>query len=157
MFEESIARITEATARLQARSASLCATVERWQTVMTAKIAGTPLDLMSMRFALESESILPRWKRQPHSFHQLASGEVVQFGGKPEDDAHSMRTTFLRRDFNAHDVAYLERVVASSYVITAESAHTILRQQKPNTSHSKRRACEADLRDRREMFDAVFL
>jgi hypothetical protein len=144
MFEESITRITELTARLRAKSASLSATIERWEIVMTAKIAGTPLDDMAMRFALESESILPRWKRKPHSFHQLANGEVVVFGGKPEYDAHSMRTLYVRPNYTQRDVDYLERVVASSYVITAEHADVILRQQKPNTAHSKRKPMEAD-------------
>jgi hypothetical protein len=134
----------ESTARLQAQSASLIATIERWEFVMTAKLERRPLDTLAMRFALASESILPRWKRKPHSFHQLASGEVVQFGGEAEHDAHTVRTLYLRPNYNADDIAYLEQVVASSYPITAEHADIILRQQKPNTSHSKRRPAEAD-------------
>jgi hypothetical protein len=144
VIQECIARMQENTARLQAASASLCATVERWQIVMTAKIEGKPLDTMSMRFALASETILPRWKRQPHSFHALASGEVVQFGGKTEHDAHSMRTLYMRPNYTLADISYLEQCVSASYVITAEHADVILRQQKPNTSHSKRRPAEAD-------------
>ena len=144
VIQECIARMQKNTARLQAASASLCATVERWEIVMTAQLERRPLDTLAMRFALESESILPRWKRQPHSFHTLSSGEVVQFGGKPEDDAHSMRTVYMRPNYTQADVSYLEQVVASSYVIRAEDADVILRQRKPNTSRSKRRPCEAD-------------
>jgi hypothetical protein len=137
----------ESTARLRAQSASLIATIERWEYAITAKLERRPLDTLAMRFALASETILPRWKRQPHSFHTLASGEVVQFGGKAEHDVHTVRTVrtlYMRPNYNQADVAYLEHVVASSYVITAEHADVILRQRKPNTSRSKRRPIEAE-------------
>jgi hypothetical protein len=141
-IQESIARIQENTARLQAASASLAATLERWEYAITAKLERRPLDTLAMRFALGSETILPRWKRQPNSFHTLSSGEVVVFGGK--SDTHTVRTLYMRPNYTLADISYLEQCVSASYVITAEHADVILRQRKPNTSHSKRRPSEAD-------------
>jgi hypothetical protein len=126
--------------RLQAQSASLCATIDRWAMLMTAKIEGRPLDDMSMRFALASEHILPRWKRQPKSFHTLTNGEVVQFG----QSTHTLRTQYLRTQYTANDVDYLTRVVMASRAIMADEADRILRTLKPDTSRPKRRPAEAD-------------
>jgi hypothetical protein len=96
----------------------------------------------SMREALASEpAVLPKHKRR--GIWILENGEILEF-----PDAHTMRevrTQFLRPNYTQADVAYLEHVVASSYPITAERADIIMRQQKPNTAHSKRRPIEAEL------------
>jgi hypothetical protein len=137
-------RLEQGTAQLQAQATSLCATIDNWVMVTTAKLDGRTLDDIGMRCALASESILPRWKRKPNAFHLLATGEVVQFGS-----AHSMRgdevkTTYIRSDFTMADVDYLQRVVMASRVIMADEANTILRRIKPNNAYSKRAPAVAD-------------
>ena len=85
-----------------------------------------------MRAGLGAEPyILPRWKRQP-------------IGYKPESDAHSTRTQFLRRDYNAADVGYLQCCVTAQQAVSADEANRILRTMKPDTSRSKRAPAEAD-------------
>ncbi len=59
----------------------------------------------TMREALASEpEVLPRHKRR--GTWQLASGEIIEF---PKDKQG--RTRFLRRDYNANDVALLQQIV----------------------------------------------
>jgi hypothetical protein len=61
--------------------------------------------LHSMREALASEpQVLPRHKRR--GTWQLDNGEIIDF---PKDQQG--RTRFLRRDYNANDVAMLEKIV----------------------------------------------
>jgi hypothetical protein len=61
--------------------------------------------LHTMREALASEpEVLPRHKRS--GTWQLDNGEIVDF---PKDKQG--RTRFLRRDYNAHDVALLQQIV----------------------------------------------
>ena|SRR5437764_14121236 len=50
-------------------------------------------------------SIVPRWKRRPKSFETLPDGQVIVHG------THTVRTTYLRSNYNANDVAMLERIV----------------------------------------------
>jgi hypothetical protein len=142
-IEECIARMQESTTRVQVAAASLCATIQRWADLRVAKLERrVPSGAMSMRQALESESILPRWKKRPHSFHTLASGEVVVFGG--DQTAHTMRVDEVKTTYTQCDVDYLKQVVVASRVIVAEEADRILRTMKPDTSRSKRRPAEAD-------------
>lgn len=84
-------------------------------------------------------SVLPKWKRRPKGFQTLPSGELVVVG-----KAHSVRTRYMRSQFNAGDVAYLGRVVRASQATTAEQATTILRRMKPDTSRAKRLPGEAE-------------
>ena len=59
----------------------------------------------AMREALASEpEVLPRHKRR--GTWQLANGEIIDF---PKDKQG--RTRFLRRDYNANDVALLQQIV----------------------------------------------
>ena len=59
----------------------------------------------AMREALASEpEVLPRHKRR--GTWQLANGEIIDF----PKDKHG-RTRFLRRDYNANDVALLQQIV----------------------------------------------
>ena len=59
----------------------------------------------TMREALASEpEVLPRHKRR--GTWQLVNGEIIDF---PKDKQG--RTRFLRRDYNAHDVALLQQIV----------------------------------------------
>jgi hypothetical protein len=123
--------LEESITRLQAQSASLRATMERWADVMVAKLERRipSSDPMSMREALGSESrMLPRWKRQPHSFDALPNGETIVIGPRR---AHTVR---MRRDYNLADCQYLQSVALASYAIAAEEADAILRRSKPNTS-----------------------
>jgi hypothetical protein len=61
--------------------------------------------LHTMRTALASEpEVLPRHKRR--GTWQLANGEIIDF---PKDKQG--RTRFLRRDYNANDVALLQQIV----------------------------------------------
>jgi hypothetical protein len=61
--------------------------------------------LHAMRTALASEpEVLPRHKRR--GTWQLANGEIIDF---PKDKQG--RTRFLRRDYNAADVALLQQIV----------------------------------------------
>ena len=61
--------------------------------------------LHTMREALASEpEVLPRHKRR--GTWQLDNGEIVDF---PKDKQG--RTRFLRRDYNANDVALLQQIV----------------------------------------------
>ena len=61
--------------------------------------------LHTMREALASEpEVLPRHKRR--GTWQLANGEIIDF----PKDKHG-RTRFLRRDYNANDVALLQQIV----------------------------------------------
>jgi len=61
--------------------------------------------LHSMREALASEpEVLPRHKRR--GTWQLDNGEIIDF---PKDKQG--RTRFLRRDYNANDVALLQQIV----------------------------------------------
>ena len=63
------------------------------------------LTVHTMREALASEpEVLPQHKRR--GTWQLANGEIVDF----PKDRHG-RTRFLRRDYNAADVALLQRIV----------------------------------------------
>ena len=60
----------------------------------------------TMREALASEpTVLPRHKRR--GTWQLDNGEIIDF---PKDKQG--RTRFLRRDYNANDVALLQQIVA---------------------------------------------
>jgi len=62
--------------------------------------------LHTMREALASEpEVLPRHKRR--GTWQLDNGEIIDF---PKDKQG--RTRFLRRDYNANDVALLQQIVA---------------------------------------------
>ena len=62
--------------------------------------------LHTMREALASEpEVLPRHKRR--GTWQLDNGEIIEF---PKDKQG--RTRFLRRDYNANDVAVLQQIVA---------------------------------------------
>jgi len=72
-------------------------------------------------------SLLPRWKRMPRSFTTLPDGQVVVNG-----QTHSMRTRYLRRDWNENDVALLRQVVdaqprtfASEQTMALKSKQTI--------------------------------
>jgi hypothetical protein len=61
--------------------------------------------LHTMREALASEpEVLPRHKRR--GTWQLDNGEIIEF---PKDKQG--RTRFLRRDYNANDVALLQQIV----------------------------------------------
>jgi hypothetical protein len=61
--------------------------------------------LHTMREVLASEpEVLPRHKRR--GTWQLANGEIIDF----PKDKHG-RTRFLRRDYNANDVALLQQIV----------------------------------------------
>ena len=61
--------------------------------------------LHTMREALASEpEVLPRHKRR--GTWQLDNGEIIDF----PKDKHG-RTRFLRRDYNANDVALLQQIV----------------------------------------------
>jgi hypothetical protein len=61
--------------------------------------------LHTMREALASEpEVLPRHKRR--GTWRLDNGEIIEF---PKDKQG--RTRFLRRDYNANDVALLQRIV----------------------------------------------
>jgi len=61
--------------------------------------------LHTMRAALASEpEVLPRHKRR--GTWQLDNGEIIDF---PKDKQG--RTRFLRRDYNANDVALLQQIV----------------------------------------------
>jgi hypothetical protein len=131
VIEECIARMQRACERLEAGRASLRATVERWQ----------PSWENPMRAGLGSEHyILKKWKRRPRSFHTLPDGEVQYGPGR----THTVRTQYLRRDYNSHDVAYLESCASAQRSITADEANRILRTMKPDTSRSKRPPAEAD-------------
>jgi hypothetical protein len=62
--------------------------------------------LHTMRAALASEpEVLPRHKRR--GTWRLDNGEIIEF---PKDKQG--RTRFLRRDYNANDVALLQQIVA---------------------------------------------
>jgi hypothetical protein len=75
---------------------------------------------------LRSEaSMLPQWRRKPRSLH----------------NAHSMRTTYLRTQFNARDVAFLRHVVAAPDPITALNDY---RARHERTLRAKRSPVEAD-------------
>ena len=84
--------------------------------------------------------ILPSWKRKPHSFHTLPTGEVIVLG--PGRKVHSMRTQYIR--YTAGIVGYLQQIVKAQRVIRAEEAETILRTVKPNTAYSKRDPVQAE-------------
>ena len=64
------------------------------------------LQAFRVRSCLRAESsIVPRWKRRPKSFETLPDGQVIVHG------THTVRTTYLRRDYDANDIALLQQIV----------------------------------------------
>jgi hypothetical protein len=64
------------------------------------------LQAFRLRSCLRAESaILPRWKRRPKSFETLTDGQPIVNG------THTLRTTYLRSNYNGNDVALLQQIV----------------------------------------------
>src|SRR5438477_2177186 len=76
------------------------------EAIRSIEEATARLQAFRLRSCLRAESsILPRWKRRPKSFETLPDGQVIVNG------PHTLRTTYLRRDYNANDVALLQQIV----------------------------------------------
>lgn len=77
------------------------------EAIRSIEEATARLQAFRLRSCLRAESaILPRWKRRPKSFETLPDGQVIVNG------AHTVRTTYLRSNYNANDVALLQQIVA---------------------------------------------
>jgi hypothetical protein len=89
----------------------------------------------SMREALASEpAVLPKHKRR--GIWTLENGEILEF-----PDAHTVRTTYLRSNYNANDVAFLRRIIEAPDPINALNAY---RSSHGRVLRAKRAPVEAE-------------